>query len=344
MIKFIHIADMHFDAAFDSLNNKTNLGQVRRFDQRIIFNNIIEIIKSEQIPYLFIAGDFYEQKYIRESTIEFINTKFKEIPYTRIFIAPGNHDPFLKNSFYNTYSWSPNVKIFTGKIEKVELPDFNLYGFGFSDYNSSVSLNINLDHKKPNILLMHASLDGNDNYNSVSSTFLQKLGFDYVALGHIHKTNFNEERNIIYPGSTLAMGFDELGKHGIVKGEITDKLHISFIPTDNREYIEKFVDISNMTSSEDLIEYANNLDLSTKYLYKIVLTGYKNFEIINNIFDFMPQNVIKIKDETSTEYDLNAIAKENSLKGLFVRNLLEKLPNNELEVKKAIEIGLSFFD
>ena len=176
------MADMHFDTAFKSLSSKSNLGHLRRLDQRNIFNNIINIIKQEEIGYLFISGDFYEQKYIRESTINFINSKFLEIPNTRIFISPGNHDPFIKNSFYNTYNWADNVKIFKGSLEKVETPDANIYGYGFTDYNSSVNIDTKLNHDKPNILIMHASLDGQDIYNSISTATLREFGFNYVAL------------------------------------------------------------------------------------------------------------------------------------------------------------------
>ena len=51
------------------------------------------------------------------------------------------------------------------------------------------------------------------------------MGFDYVALGHIHKLDYNTEENqrIIYPGSTISMGFDELGKHGFIVGELKKK-------------------------------------------------------------------------------------------------------------------------
>ena len=100
-MKFVHIADMHFDTSFTTLTNKANLGDVRRLDQRLAFNKIIEYIKENEIPYLFISGDFYEHEYIRLSTIEYINNLFTEIPDTQIFISPGNHDPYTKNSYYN---------------------------------------------------------------------------------------------------------------------------------------------------------------------------------------------------------------------------------------------------
>ena len=47
------------------------------------------------------------------------------------------------------------------------------------------------------------------------------LKFDYVALGHIHKPKYDNK--IVYPGSPISFGFDELGAHGFISGEIKNK-------------------------------------------------------------------------------------------------------------------------
>ena len=36
-MKFVHIADMHFDSPFTTLSDKGNLGEKRRIEQRKIF-------------------------------------------------------------------------------------------------------------------------------------------------------------------------------------------------------------------------------------------------------------------------------------------------------------------
>ena len=81
---------------------------------------------------------------------------FKEIPKTKIFIAPGNHDPYLKNSYYSKYKWNENVKIFNSKIEKIELENIDIYGYGFDDFyctNSGIE-NIEIENpEKINILI-----------------------------------------------------------------------------------------------------------------------------------------------------------------------------------------------
>ena len=112
-MKFVHIADIHFDSPFVNLSDRENLGDIKRLEQRRVFKKVIDYIKENMIDFLFIAGDVYEQQYIRKSTIEYINDLFKEIPNTKIYISPGNHDPYIKNSYYNQFKWNDNVHIFS---------------------------------------------------------------------------------------------------------------------------------------------------------------------------------------------------------------------------------------
>ena len=52
-MKFLHMADMHFDAPFSFLNTKKNLGETRRLEQRKVFKEIINYIKENEIDYMF---------------------------------------------------------------------------------------------------------------------------------------------------------------------------------------------------------------------------------------------------------------------------------------------------
>ena len=109
-MNFVHIADMHFDAPFTSLSSLENMGDIRRLEQRKIFKKVIDFIKENEIEYFFISGDLYEHNYVRLSTIEYINNLFKEIPNTKIFIAPGNHDPYIKDSYYQNFEFADNFE------------------------------------------------------------------------------------------------------------------------------------------------------------------------------------------------------------------------------------------
>ena len=188
-MKFVHIADVHFDIPFTVLEGR-KLSEKRRLEQREAFKNVIEYVKENDIPYLFICGDLFENEYIRESTIDYINKLFETVSNTKIFIVPGNHDPYLKNSYYSIFNWAKNVKIFKEKIEKVEIDNVCIYGYGFEDFylKTPEYEEIKIEDKnKINILLTHGTLDGNKSendmlYNPISKTKLKELEFDYVGL------------------------------------------------------------------------------------------------------------------------------------------------------------------
>ncbi len=353
-MKFVHIADMHFDTPFRALSAKENLGEIRRLEQRKIFKQVIDFIKENHISYLFIAGDLYEHEYVKQSTIEYINSLFEQIPDTKIFISPGNHDPYMKNSYYQNYNWAKNVYIFKDKIEKYEDENVNIYGMGFTEFYMQESP---LNHftleksTKPNILISHIDLNGSKDeegfsYNPILESKLNSLGFDYIAMGHIHKNNIENQNNIYYPGSTISLGFDEIGEHGMIVGEISKEyFHKQFITLDNRVFTEMVLNVENIGSKEELIEYILDLDLKENYMYKLVLSGKRNFEInTREILKVISrENILKIKDNTETNYDIREIAKENNLRGIFIREALKKLESGEYsekEIERAIEIGL----
>lgn len=356
-MKFVHIADMHFDAPFGTLSDNGNLGEKRRIEQRKIFRKIIEYIKENKVKYLFISGDFYEHQHIRRSTIEYINNLFKEIGSTKIFISPGNHDPILKKSYYNSYEWNNNVHIFNSQMEKIELEEVDIYGYGFDDFYCSQTNIENLKIENPdklNVLIIHGTLDGANTeemqYNSMNRKMLEEKGFNYIALGHIHKNNFSENGEIIYPGSTISLGFDELGKHGMVVGKITrNENKLEFIKLDETEFEEKEIDCTQINDIEELVEKINSNKIEDNKLYKIMLIGKRNFEI--NIYDIykyeINSQIIKIKNKTNPNYNIEEIAKENTLKGLYAQEILDEIKNQDYDketIEKALEIGMKILE
>ena len=180
---------------------------------------------------------------------------------------------------------------------------------------------------------------------------LKDKKFDYVALGHIHKLDYNTEidQRIVYPGSMISLGFDELGNHGMIVGEIDEnKLNIEFIKLDEEEFIEIELDMTDFYSKEDLIEKINSLEIKENQYVKIILKGNRNFEIDTYDIIKLIQNdrIIKVKDKTKIAYDLEKISYNNTLKGLFAKNMLDKLKDENINeedkkiIEKAIEIGL----
>ena len=340
-MKFVHIADIHFDSPFVNLSDRENLGDIKRLEQRSVFRKVIEYIKENDIEFLFIAGDVYEHQYIRKSTIEYINNLFKEIPNTKIYISPGNHDPYIKNSYYNQFKWNENVHIFFSKVEKIALEHVDIYGYGFDDfYCTDCGIeNVTIENpSKTNILVIHSTIDGANleekQYNSISRKVLEEKGFDYVATGHIHKLDYNtyENQKIVYPGSLISLGFDELGRHGMIVGEIQEEskaLKTEFIPLSENDFEEMELDVTDIISKDELIEKINDLDIADNQLIKVILIGKRNFEIDKyELYKLVTnERIIKIKDHTKIQYDLEKIANNHTLKGLFAKEILKEKEN-----------------
>ena len=146
-------------------------------------------------------------------------------------------------------------------------------------------------------------------YNPISTNKLNKIGFDYVALGHIHKRTEENKYNFIYPGSTISLGFDELGEHGMLDVEINKKnnnlinknnIKINFIKLDKLTFEEINLNISEINSQEELIEKINKLKLNNNSFNKIILKGTKNIEI--NTMEICKlitnKNILKIEDQS----------------------------------------------
>ena len=135
----------------------------------------------------------------------------------------------------------------------------------------------------------------------------------------------------------------------MVVGEIQKgKLELEFVPLDEEKFKEIDIDITDIASKEELIEKINELEIQNNEYVKVILIGSRNFEI--NKYELLKyienERIIKIKDHTKIAYNLEKMANENTLKGLFTKEMLEKLNQPDIAeeekeiIEKAIEIGL----
>lgn len=342
-MKFVQIADLHLDTPLVSLKNNRELIKERRTEQKQIFKDVIKLIKNEKIEALFICGDLFEQKFVEKNTIEYVIGSLQLIPDVKVFITPGNHDPYIKASPYVNYKWPSNVVIFDSKIRKIQITaDIDIYGFGFDDYemHDDKLANFKVDDKsKLNILVTHGTLSGDDKYNYISPSELKQ--FDYVALGHIHKPKLDS--NVVYSGALMACGFDECGEHGLVIGNLEkDNITYEFKNMEYRHFEIVEFDVSNVRVYSDVMDSLNLGD----NIYRVVLKGNRNIELksICEAINSMNKGVCDIIDNTHLPYNLQEIAMQKNLKGIFTKKMLKKLeeePNRKDEIMRAIEITYS---
>jgi len=359
MPKILHCADIHFDSPLTS-NLSAERAAGRIDELRETFSKIIEYAKNVDI--LLIAGDLFNSAFVSQETIAFLVGKFAQIPDVAVFIAAGNHDYLSPNSCYKTVDFGKNVKIFSEKFEKVEIPKLQTAVFGVSQsqahHSETLVRELGVNKNFANIMLLHGEVVGNgqeSNFHPISREFIEKSEMNYVALGHVHaRSGIHRAGQVAwaYPGIPEGRGFDELGDKGFIAGEVTNfGVNLEFVPCCKRRYhaieLEIPPDVLDSESRAQFIvdrvfEVGDGNDL-----YKISITGEIppknpiNLDIIVNKVNSAVY-FAKISDETILEYDYGELAKEPGVRGLFVKNMLERIHNSADNERKTAELALKY--
>lgn len=362
-VKIVHTADLHFDTPFNEVDDKQRA--INKEELKEVFKNIINFCKEKQVDILLLAGDIFDNLTLSGETIHFIENVFNDIKETRVFISPGNHDPYNNKSFYKLIKWPENVYIFKDKLEKVYIKELetNVWGAAFNEkyVRESLIKGFSQNNKEINIMVIHgeisSSIDGNE-YNPITLKDIKESGMDYIALGHRH--NFSgilKEGNTSYSysGCPQGRGFDENGDKGIIYGYVAKgAVELNFIKTCKRNYEEIYVDVSNSFGYEELREKILNTikeEDRKNNLYKIILKGEvsEKFHIEEKVLKSKLINdfyFCKIVDKTSIALDIKELSKGYSVKSIFVKNLLKKLQEAKTDeekdvIKMALKIGVS---
>lgn len=359
-IKILQAGDLHFDTPFKDLDK--NISIISKEELLEVFSKIIDISMENSVDILLLTGDIFDNLTINKKTLIFIKNQIERISNIRVFISPGNHDPYNEKSFYKMINWPDNVYIFKGSIEKVVLEDLNtvVWGAAFNEYHVRKSLlkNINVDNNYINIMTIHGDIsntdDGNE-YNPMTKRDIENSKLDYIAIGHRH--NFSgilRENNTFYAyaGCPQGRGFDEVGDKGIILGEVTKgAVDLNFIRTSKRNYYVEEIDISDSVSYDEVrvrILSAINEEERKNNLYKLILKGqiesYINLnegvilEKIKKDFYF-----VKVIDKTEVKLDFDKISEDYSIKGVYAKKLLEKMKEEDCDkeiLQMALKLGI----
>ena len=182
---------------------------------------------------MLIAGDlFHRQPLLRE--LKEINYHFGKLSRTKVVLIAGNHDYIRKDSRYLQIAWSENVyPLFETTLHRAVIEELDLAVYGFS-YDRREIREARYDEAyaprdmKYEILLAHG---GDETHIPIKKAKLKALGYDYVALGHIHKPQMLLKDYAAFSGSLEPLDQNETGRHGFLLGEITEKgTQIRFVP------------------------------------------------------------------------------------------------------------------
>ena len=356
-VKVLHCADLHFDTPFKELSKE--ISDTSKNELLEVFKNIIDLAIDENIEVLLIAGDVFDNLTVNKNTLFFISDQIRRIKNIKVFISPGNHDPYNEKSFYSMINWPENVYIFKGDMEFKEVKELNLivWGAGFrQNYeNETLLRGIDVDNDKINIMLLHgeiASTNSKNEYNPIYINDIYKSNIDYIALGHKHKFSGILKEGITtyaYSGCPQGRGFDEEGEKGVIIGEVYKSgTNLEFFPVYKRKYVTKEIDITG-TNNYDEVVFKILSDLSDeeiyKNFYKIILKGElkEHFKLRENLLIEKLKNkfyYIKIINQTSIEVNLEELSRDYSIKGKFISKILEKLKDASDDDKEILKLAL----
>jgi DNA repair exonuclease SbcCD nuclease subunit len=246
-----------------------------------------------------------------------------------------------------------------------------IFGIGFSNFTEDKALKFNIKPIYPeyiNILMLHGTVDinfKNNAYNETTSEHLNSLEMDYIALGHFHNRidNIGGFGTIYNPGSPEPLGFDETGEHGVILGTLTKgedgvaPLLFKYLNINKRFYENIDVNISGLNTQEQIslriseeLEKENGLNerLIKNGLFCVTLKGYveTGFKVDTSQLQVsLAEKVfyLKVKDETTADYNFAEIVKEPGLRGLFTRKILTKIDNAEAEYEKKLLLKALYY-
>jgi len=380
-IKFVHTADLHLDTPFkglthvdDQLANKLKDATFKAFE------NIVNTCITENVNFLLIAGDTFDSE---ESSLksQFFFTKQLERLHAvdiQVYMICGNHDPlpswsqFIKLPDNTTRFEDKSVGSVTYIKNGEELAEIYGISFGKKDIKENLSLRYNKNRKQTpfSIALLHGTSGKSDkhaNYAPFTTGDLTDKGFDYWALGHIHKWEILQEAEpaIVYSGNPQGRDFGETGPRGslMVELETGKPPNISFFDTASLILDYLTINIEGIESQEYLFNLINQniKELSNTYnnrslILRLNLSGRtpmhamlkdtaKQAELIDIINEQLTDTgpfcrIDHLQAQTMPTADLGKLAEANDFTGDLLRTIktYQKHPDiqNEL-IDKALD-------
>jgi len=297
-VRFIHTADLHLDTPFKGLSRMNSDLSKRLKDATFrSFRNIVDLCSERKVDFLIISGDIFdsENKSLAAQlrfTRELKPLSGKGIP---AYFICGNHDPL--KSWMDTIDLPGNVFRFGSSggqfytFSKAGAAIADIYGISFSEKaitrNLAAEFKLAPDPAPVSIAVLHGTIGSpgpHENYAPFTREDVANKGFDYWAMGHIHKKRIVSASNpaILYPGNPQGRDFGETGEKGCFLVEISEG-HVpavEFIPTQIIRFENLEIDMSAVSKIEALrdkikeaLEKSENYNEKVDYILRINLNG-----------------------------------------------------------------------
>lgn len=262
MIKVLHTADVHLDSPLRSLATKNSeLREIVANATRAAFGRLIDVAIAERVSALLIAGDLFDGKERSARTGAFLLSELDRLAKAgiRVFYIKGNHD--AENPITGTLDLPAHVHVFDARGGHVQLTETVwIHGVSFADHHAPDSLLPRF--KAPvqgavNIAMLHSSLGGaagHDTYAPCTVAELAGMGFDYWALGHVHKRQIHSQTPwVVMPGIPQGRDIGEAGPKSATLLTIDQGgIDVTEVPTSAVEFVRTALDITAAESDEAL--------------------------------------------------------------------------------------------
>ena len=335
MFTFIHAADFHLDSPFGAL--PASQAAARRRESRELIRRLSDYVREHRIDAVLLAGDLFDSAAVYRETGEELAEALGRMPAC-VLISPGNHDWYGPDSPWTRISWPDNVVIFReDHMTAVEVPAWNavFHGAAFTGPERSTGFLRGFTAPRDgriHIGILHGEPEtGAPRYAPVSRAEIAASGLHYLALGHVHKRSEPARCGgtlYAWSGCPEGRGFDELGEKGFYQGTVTDdgQVTVRFVPFARHRYHQLTVDVTGQDPREAIRKALP--ELWEEDLYRILLTGETDERGINEpaLREELERScyALELRDHTVMGEALWKRAGEDSLRGLFLRQLLEQ--------------------
>ncbi len=268
-MKIVHAADLHLDSPLRGLSSYEGapLHEVRNATRRAL-GALVDLCIEEDAAVLLIAGDLYDGDFRDYSTALYFLEQVARLKQsgTRVVWLRGNHDAANKMTRHlrgADHVWELSHE----SPESVAFEDLGLVIHGQGYQTRDTTENLALSYPAPrggliNIGLLHTALDGRQGhalYAPCTSAQLAARGYDYWALGHIHKREVvSEEPYIVFPGNLQGRHIRETGPKGATVIDIASDrvVGVTERALDSVRWELAEVDVSNVTHWADAVDAA----------------------------------------------------------------------------------------